>query len=184
MNGASVTDLQSQKDNLHASQSELSNGAMNAIELVKDHHAAANGLNSYINNMNFSLNSKASEAASGHKQSVFNRVNTGSNIGGRENAFSVSGQKVVHFKDAATTDQLSSDERKSNLKIFVLPRLKAESPNHYSFLSHHREFEISPKRATSTSPLSFSERFQSCSKVLGSEQSSQRQYGSCRCCFS
>ena len=119
LNNASNTDLQSQKDNLHASQSELSNGAMNAIELVKDHHAAANGLNSYINNMNFSLNSKASEVTGGHKQSVFNRVNAGSNIGGRENAFSVSGQKVVHFKDAATTDQLSSDERKSNLNIFV-----------------------------------------------------------------
>ena len=111
LNNASNTDLHSQKDNIHASQSELSNGALNAIELVNN-PTIVNGANGYVNNMNFSLNSKMSEHynSNGHKASVFNRVAVGANVG-RENAFSVSGQKVVHFKDS-TTDQLSSEERK------------------------------------------------------------------------
>ena len=50
-------------------------------------------------------------------QSVFNRVYNTSAVS-RENAFSASGQKVVHFKDTTSLEnhQISDEQRKSQVR--------------------------------------------------------------------
>lgn len=76
------------------SQSELSQSLMNAVDVP-----ITSGFHNQNNNNN-----------NGDRPSVFNKVILNNN-GGRENAFSVSGQKVVHFKDTTGVEVLSDDRK-------------------------------------------------------------------------
>jgi len=76
------------------SQSEMSQSLMHAVDVP-----ITSGFNNQNNNNH-----------NGDRPSVFNRVILNNNVG-RENAFSVSGQKVVHFKDTAGVEVLSEDRK-------------------------------------------------------------------------
>ena len=67
--------------------------------------------------------------------SVFSRGLTAGNLG-HSNTFSVSGQKVVHFKDSNSNEQLQMDDRKNQVKS-ALNKLSKNAPPGSNLLADH-----------------------------------------------